>query len=41
MSRYAQRLARIGLRDETRAGEPLLVGWRAPAARAFYLRYAS
>ena len=41
MSRYAQQLARIGLRDETRAGEALLVGWRAPVVRAFYLRYAS
>ena len=34
-------IGRIGLRDEPGAGEPLLVDWRAPAARAFYVATAS
>ena len=34
-------IGRIGLRDEPGAGEPLLLDWRAPAARAFYLATAS
>ncbi|MFJ5600128.1 HelD family protein [Micromonospora parva] len=29
-------VGRIGLRDEGEGGEPLLVDWRAPAARPFY-----
>jgi DNA helicase IV len=32
-----RRIGRIGLRDESGEGEPLLIDWRAPAARAFYL----
>jgi DNA helicase IV len=34
-------IGRIGLRDESGAGEPLLLDWRAPAARAFYVATAS
>lgn len=34
-------IGRIGLRDETGEGEPLLLDWRAPAARAFYVATAS
>ena len=34
-------IGRIGLRDESGQGEPLLVDWRAPAARAFYVATAS
>jgi DNA helicase IV len=38
-------IGRIGLRDESpeesTAGEPLLLDWRAPAARAFYVATAS
>ena len=34
-------IGRIGLRDEPGAGEPLLLDWRAPAARAFYLATAA
>jgi DNA helicase IV len=34
-------IGRIGLRDESAAGEPLLLDWRAPAARAFYVATAS
>jgi DNA helicase IV len=34
-------IGRIGLRDEPGEGEPLLVDWRAPAARAFYVATAS
>ena len=30
-------IGRIGLRDESGEGEPLLIDWRAPAARAFYV----
>ena len=30
-------IGRLGLRDEASEGEPLLVDWRAPAARAFYV----
>jgi DNA helicase IV len=33
-------IGRIGLRDEAGGGEPLLVDWRAPAARAFYVATA-
>jgi DNA helicase IV len=33
-------IGRIGLRDESGEGEPLLVDWRAPAARAFYVATA-
>jgi DNA helicase IV len=33
-------IGRIGLRDEADEGEPLLVDWRAPAARAFYVATA-
>ena len=33
-------IGRIGLRDESGDGEPLLVDWRAPAARAFYVATA-
>ena len=33
-------IGRIGLRDEAGDGEPLLVDWRAPAARAFYVATA-
>ena len=33
-------IGRIGLRDEAGEGEPLLVDWRAPAARAFYVATA-
>ncbi|MFF5056538.1 HelD family protein [Micromonospora sp. NPDC000663] len=29
-------VGRVGLRDDGEAGEPLLVDWRAPAARPFY-----
>ena len=34
-------IGRIGLRDESTVGEPLLLDWRAPAARAFYVATAS
>jgi len=34
-------IGRIGLRDESGEGEPLLLDWRAPAARAFYVATAS
>jgi DNA helicase IV len=34
-------IGRIGLRDEHGEGEPLLLDWRAPAARAFYVATAS
>jgi DNA helicase IV len=33
-------IGRIGLRDEAGEDEPLLVDWRAPAARAFYVATA-
>ena len=33
-------IGRIGLRDAADEGEPLLVDWRAPAARAFYVATA-
>jgi DNA helicase IV len=33
-------IGRIGLRDESGEGEPLLIDWRAPAARAFYVATA-
>ena len=33
-------IGRIGLREEPGAGEPLLLDWRAPAARAFYVATA-
>jgi hypothetical protein len=33
-------IGRIGLRDESGDGEPLLIDWRAPAARAFYVATA-
>ena len=33
-------IGRIGLRDEADEGEPLLLDWRAPAARAFYVATA-
>jgi DNA helicase IV len=33
-------VGRIGLRDESGEGEPLLIDWRAPAARAFYVATA-
>jgi DNA helicase IV len=33
-------IGRIGLRDESGEGEPLLLDWRAPAARAFYVATA-
>jgi DNA helicase IV len=33
-------IGRIGLRDESADGEPLLIDWRAPAARAFYVATA-
>jgi DNA helicase IV len=33
-------IGRIGLRDGSGEGEPLLVDWRAPAARAFYVATA-
>jgi DNA helicase IV len=33
-------IGRIGLRAEAGEGEPLLVDWRAPAARAFYVATA-
>ena len=35
------RIGRIGLRDESGEGEPLLLDWRASAARAFYVATAS
>jgi DNA helicase IV len=35
-----RRIGRIGLRDESGEGEPLLIDWRAPAARAFYVATA-
>jgi DNA helicase IV len=31
-----RRIGRVGLRDDDEDGEPLLVDWRAPAARPFY-----
>ncbi|MFC7274560.1 HelD family protein [Paractinoplanes rhizophilus] len=31
-----RRVGRVGLRDDDESGEPLLVDWRAPAARPFY-----
>jgi DNA helicase IV len=34
-------IGRIGLREEPGEGEPLLLDWRAPAARAFYVATAS
>ena len=34
-------IGRIGLRDEPGEGEPLLLDWRAPAARAFYVATAN
>jgi DNA helicase IV len=34
-------IGRIGLRDETDEYEPLLLDWRAPAARPFYLATAA
>jgi DNA helicase IV len=34
-------IGRIGLRDEPGEGEPLLLDWRAPAARAYYVATAS
>jgi DNA helicase IV len=36
-----QHIGRIGLRDESGEGEPLLLDWRAPAARAFYVATAA
>jgi len=33
-------IGRIGLRDESGEGEPLLIDWRAPVARAFYVATA-
>ncbi|HUN34578.1 MAG TPA: helicase [Trebonia sp.] len=36
----ARHIGRIGLRDETEEGQPLLVDWRAPAARVFYVATA-
>ena len=33
-------IGRIGLRHESGEGEPLLLDWRAPAARAFYVATA-
>ncbi len=36
----AWHIGRIGLRDESGEGEPLLIDWRAPAARAFYVATA-
>jgi DNA helicase IV len=33
-------IGRIGLREESGEGEPLLIDWRAPAARAFYVATA-
>jgi DNA helicase IV len=33
-------IGRIGLRDESGDGEPLLLDWRAPAARPFYVATA-
>ncbi|MGD0246541.1 MAG: UvrD-helicase domain-containing protein, partial [Streptosporangiaceae bacterium] len=33
-------IGRIGLRDQSGEGEPLLIDWRAPAARAFYVATA-
>jgi DNA helicase IV len=33
-------IGRIGLRDESGESEPLLIDWRAPAARAFYVATA-
>jgi DNA helicase IV len=33
-------IGRIGLLDESAEGEPLLIDWRAPAARAFYVATA-
>jgi DNA helicase IV len=33
-------IGRIGLRDEADEGEPPLIDWRAPAARAFYVATA-
>ena len=35
-----RRIGRIGLRHESGEGEPLLIDWRAPAARAFYVATA-
>jgi DNA helicase IV len=34
-------IGRIGLRDEADQGEPLLIDWRAQAARAFYVATAA
>ena len=34
-------IGRIGIRDEENAYEPLLLDWRAPAARAFYVATAA
>ena len=33
-------IGRIGLRDKSGESEPLLIDWRAPAARAFYVATA-
>src|SRR5262249_22929501 len=33
----AHYIGRVGIRDEAGASEPLLLDWRAPAARPFYL----
>jgi DNA helicase IV len=33
-------IGRIGVRDESEAAEPLLLDWRAPAARVFYVATA-
>jgi DNA helicase IV len=40
LSGECRHIGRIGLRDEAGEGEPLLVDWRAPAARAFYVATA-
>ena len=34
-------IGRIGLLDESAEGEPLLLDWRAPAARPFYVATAA
>src|SRR5579859_3971675 len=36
----SRHIGRIGLRDESGEGDPLLLDWRAPAARAFYVATA-
>jgi DNA helicase IV len=39
-TRECLHIGRIGLRNESGDGEPLLLDWRAPAARAFYVATA-